>query len=779
MKTHLLFTLPLLFICNALSAQNTYVPDDNFEQALITLGYDSGELNDSVPTNAINSITYLNIEAKHIADLTGIEEFSSLEILDCARNDISNFDGLSALTNLQELDIHSNQLSALNTSSNTELKVLYCRDNQIASLDLQQNTKLEVLSCSDNQLSTLDIQHNPMLTNLRCGQNPIEELNLDANAELQKLDCPWTNLTTLNFPENSKMESIGCHSSKFNSLDLSMLDSLNYLLAYGNELISLDFSNNPKMNYLDCHRNALSELILKNGNIEGFSKMFARENPNLLCIEVDDVACAYAKSSNNWVKDNTASYSENCGTFQVSKTYVPDDNFEQALIDLGWDTGELDDSVATIKIIEKTYLDLRSKSISDLTGIEDFAALKYLYLHNNQLSNVPVQNNTSLIELSCSNNQLTEIGLHNLVNLELLQAYGNQIEALDLSNNPKLKKLMCDNNPIAGLDLVNNPVLEEVFCSYTSISEFQFPENPIISRLSCESANLEEIDLNAFDSLKYISVYNNKLETLDFSNCQKLEQVICGNNQLVTLLLPESGLIQTIDCRGNQLNILEGILGSNNEKSASTFDFTNLTYLNVKHNNFVFADFEPNWAQLSQLENFEYNIQNKIGLDKDTVVAKGSIFDLKIDGYIPGTNDEYTWYKNQQLMTGENNANILFNPVENENAGSYHCVITNTAIPDLTLHSYPTRLEVGAPVGIDGFETNNFLVYPNPAHQKVYVNTRGKTTNLQLINSFGQICVQKESFDSGYLDIGILEAGIYILKISAGNIKYTSKLVVK
>jgi hypothetical protein len=53
-------------------AQNTYVPDDKFEQALIDLGYDT-TLDDSVLTANISGVTSLNVSEKEISDLTGIE----------------------------------------------------------------------------------------------------------------------------------------------------------------------------------------------------------------------------------------------------------------------------------------------------------------------------------------------------------------------------------------------------------------------------------------------------------------------------------------------------------------------------------------------------------------------------------------------------------------------------------------------------------------------------------------------------------------------------------
>ena len=68
----ILLCLPIIGL-----GQQTYVPDDNFEQELINLGYDS-VLDDSVLTSSIDTITYLNVSYKQISDLTGIEDFINL-----------------------------------------------------------------------------------------------------------------------------------------------------------------------------------------------------------------------------------------------------------------------------------------------------------------------------------------------------------------------------------------------------------------------------------------------------------------------------------------------------------------------------------------------------------------------------------------------------------------------------------------------------------------------------------------------------------------------------
>ena len=79
----LLFYIPFIGF-----GQQTYIPDDNFEQALINLGYDN-ILDDYVLTDNINTIQYLQVGGQNISDMTGIEDFIALKWLDCDQNQIS------------------------------------------------------------------------------------------------------------------------------------------------------------------------------------------------------------------------------------------------------------------------------------------------------------------------------------------------------------------------------------------------------------------------------------------------------------------------------------------------------------------------------------------------------------------------------------------------------------------------------------------------------------------------------------------------------------------
>ena len=71
---------------------------------------------------------------------------------------------------------------------------------------------------------------------------------------------------------------------------------------------------------------------------------------------------------------------------QAQITLIPDTAFEAALIELGYDTLPVDGSVPTSNIESLWKVVLINKGISDLTGIEDFAALEELTVDKNNLT---------------------------------------------------------------------------------------------------------------------------------------------------------------------------------------------------------------------------------------------------------------------------------------------------------------------------------------------------------------------------------------------------------
>ncbi|WP_418603870.1 T9SS type A sorting domain-containing protein [Hwangdonia sp.] len=509
----------------------TFIPDNNFEQALIDLGLDD-VLDDYVETDNINVLTSLDVSNKNISDLSGIEDFVSLTELYCGSNNLSVLD-VSNNTALTTLSCFLNNIVSLNLSNNTSLANLSCYFNELISLDLSINTELRSLSCGNNNLVSLDVANgnNTSFTYFDARNNPnldcievddavysasnwtnkdtdagfstdcdavgvdltyvpddnfeqalidlgyddvlddnvstdnikdIESLNISnmgisdltgiqAFVSLTSLSCGSNNLTNLDVSNSPALRDLYCHNNNLIDLNVSNNLALRVLSCYLNDLTDLNLSGNPALRALSTGNNSLTSLNVSNGNNSNFTYFDARNNPNLDCIEVDNVSY----STTNWLnRDAGASFSTDCDAVGADLTYVPDDNFEQALIDRGYDD-VLDNFVATENIEGITNLNVTGLGITDLTGIEAFVGLTDLSCGSNNLASLDISNSPALRNLFCYNNNLTDLDVSNNPELRVLSCYLNDLTGLDLSGNTVLRALSAGNNSLASLNVRN------------------------------------------------------------------------------------------------------------------------------------------------------------------------------------------------------------------------------------------------------------------------------------------------------------------------------------
>jgi len=233
---------------------------------------------------------------------------TALTYINCSGNVLTSLD-VSSCTVLTTLDCYGNQLANLNISPNSALTYINCSGNALTSLDVSACTALTTLNCSYNQLSSLDVSANTALTTLDCSANQLTSLDVSANTVLIYLSCGANQLTNLNVSANTALTDLYCSDNQLTSLDVSACTALTDLYCSWTQLTSLDVSANTALTTLDCSANQLSNLNVNNGNNMNMVTFYALGNPNLSCIEVDNVAW----SNINWPYiDPTASFSENC-----------------------------------------------------------------------------------------------------------------------------------------------------------------------------------------------------------------------------------------------------------------------------------------------------------------------------------------------------------------------------------------------------------------------------------------------------------------------------------
>ena len=112
-------------------------------------------------------------------------------------------------------------ITSLDVSKNSQLKVLDCSQNSLTSLDVSKNTNIGTLNCSNNNLSSLSISKNTVLSILKCSDNRIASLDLSKNTGLFELICSNNKLTSLNLSKQNRLQEVHCDNNQLSSLIVS------------------------------------------------------------------------------------------------------------------------------------------------------------------------------------------------------------------------------------------------------------------------------------------------------------------------------------------------------------------------------------------------------------------------------------------------------------------------------------------------------------------------------------------------------------------------------
>ena len=192
----------------------------------------------------------------------------------------------------------------------------------------------------------------------------------------------------------------------------------------------------------------------------------------------------------------------------IDSINFPDANFRDWLLSQSYGSDRLltDEEIAGI-----TSIPVNNKSISDLTGIERFSALKYLYCNFNQLTALNVSQNTALTSLECNSNRLTALDVSQNTALTSFRCVSNQLTSLDVSNNTELTHLYCDGNQLTALDVSHNTALTWLWCNNNQLTALDVSHNTALTDLRCYMNQLTSLDVSHNTALTQLYCYENKI----------------------------------------------------------------------------------------------------------------------------------------------------------------------------------------------------------------------------------------------------------------------------
>ncbi|CAA0246504.1 InlB B-repeat-containing protein [Tenacibaculum maritimum] len=647
------------------------IPDPNFKAYLVANKRINTNNDNEIQKSEANNFTgkiYLNDKLdeegnyirdlrndEKVSDLTGIEHFKKLKFLALQSNLLKTLD-ISKNTALEVLNCGSNQLKTLDISKNTALEVLYCSKNQLTHLDISHNNNLKKLSCRVNKLSELNLTNNTKLESLFCDVNKLRELDLSKNIALTFLSCPDNQLTRLNTSNNPQLKYLFCGSNnivdintqhnplltrldcsrnKLTTLDVSDNKELETFFCSYNALETLDLSQNKKLAYsFYCDNNKLSSLNIKNGNNHNLKNFEAHNNPNLLCIQVDDVNLANGQSTDLWMKGRNAKYKNNCNTFNFTVNINDKEgkiNTTPTLIDDSYDKG----TVVTLEAIPNTGYEF-SEWAGDVTGKinplnvtvnadKNITAIFKKTQHTLTINanNGAVTIGTSTIHLTPSSypsNEVfeynTSVSLHAVPNsgyrfVRWLGDIDNDHVSTSIKiviNKHKSITAVFEKEPVVYIPdpnfktyLIKNPFIntnnddEIQVTEATKYSEYIYIPN----REQSESKKIKDLTgIEAFINLTELNCNYNLISQLNLSKNTKLKRVHCSNNKLTSLNIGFNLVLEELYVDNNQItnldtsNALNLIKLAVNSNQISTIDLSK---------NLKLKDFSCSNNQLTEL----------------------------------------------------------------------------------------------------------------------------------------------------------------------------------
>lgn len=511
---------------------------------------------------------------------------------------------------------------------------------------------------------------------------------------------------------------------------------------------------------------------------------------------------------------------------QDSIVSIPDTAFLYSLIDVGVDINE-DSLISYGEAMAITDLMVREIGISDLTGIEAFVNLNYLNCGENELTNLDVTNNTSLIELNCGENMLTSLEVSSNSSLERLLCGGNlltdldvssntvlkrlycglnQLSALDVSNNIELVRLYCDRNLLASIDISKNTALQFLKCRSNQLSSLDVSANTLLSRIDCWENNLTNLDISYNSALITLNCWSNQLTNLDVSYHPSLQVLDCSSNQLYSLNVSNNTLLTELHCSDNQLTSLDlsGIpnleslwCSFNDLYSLNVSNNEALRYLSANGNPLGSADFSKNkmlqWIECIDCELYEIDLTGNVELlqlylGNSTYPCRGHRECVCQDTVSSSTNRISSIDLSTCPLLWELDVSGMaltsLNLSQNRNLRSL-CLCSMDSLnqicvwegfdPDSIYFSYTTgvpgvNFTTECTSGIDEEQFGTFSIFPNPASNNLTIEwdmAESRFYQLSIYDNLGRLVYTQAAISNNQveLDVSQYKSGLFFYKL--------------
>ncbi len=428
MKTLILFGAICFFSISSAKGQIVTIPDANFKAYLVGNALINTNADSEIQLSEAAAFTgNINCPSQGIADLTGIEAFTSLTKLYCYNN---------------------GAISSINVSNIPTLQHLFCSSNNVTSLDLSANPNLTFLACDDNELTSLNIANgnNTILANVYANNNSgLSCIQVD---DVSYSTTTWTG-------SNYVFDAGASFSTNCSACIVTIPDAAFKAYLVGNASINTNSDSE-----IQC-----SEASAFTGDIYC---------PNLNITDLTGIE-AFTSLTGLYCNGNQLTTLNTSANTDLIMLYTQNNlltslnlSGNTALTDLNCTVNNL----STLDLTSLTALEWLDCSVNQLTSLNLSMnpLMDQLFCYSNNLTSLDLSNNTILYDLSCAVNQITSLDLSNNSALLSINCAGNQLQQLDLSSCTAMTTVSCQLNQLTSLDLSGNPALIALQCQNNALT---------------------------------------------------------------------------------------------------------------------------------------------------------------------------------------------------------------------------------------------------------------------------------------------------------------------
>lgn len=312
----------------------------------------------------------------------------------------------------------------------------------------------------------------------------------------------------------------------------------------------------------------------------------------------EEVVCTQEQTEKNTLPTPTSDTKSTEDEYAV----IPDQNLLIALNDVVLKKGKVTTPILISELNNSgsTTVNLNSRNITDLTGIEHLVNIKTLYLDSNKIQNLsPLASLGNLRDLSIHSNQISDVTpLAGMTSLKSLTINSNQISdiaplaSLDLTSLTINRNKIEDLTPLAGLvnltslSLYSNQISDLTpLAGLVNLSTLHLHNNKItdisalsgmvkVKNLYLENNQIENIDaLAGMVDMSYLTIQKNKVEDISaLSEMKAMKTLILRENNISDLTpLSELKALTSLNLVNNPISDVGPLTGLENLVSLSVY----------------------------------------------------------------------------------------------------------------------------------------------------------------------------------------------------------------